>query len=201
MKLISVAMVICLLVACAGVGIVATDDPLTKLTDAAVLFGLKNRPVPAERLILEAMIIYGNRNDAHGLGNAYREYADFLGSPAVARWEHQYSRHGFIDKSVSFDNRAAKASEYYAKALEYYDQAAPQLQSGGRYDALTNVYYNEARVHLALGQKEQACADFGRTLDTYNKNIEQNPSAKPVSPTGFSGVPEALSYERQRAGC
>jgi tetratricopeptide (TPR) repeat protein len=201
MKLVGIVLVGSLLTACAGVGIVATADPLTKLNDAAVLFGQKDRPLPAERLILEAITIYQHNNDPHGLGNAYREYADLLTSPAVARRESHYRRDGFIDKSITFDNRLAKANEFYGKALEFYNQAAPQLRNAGHYDALTNVYVNMAWVHLALGQKEQACTDFDHTLEAYTQNMEHTPSAKPNFPARFSSLPEALAYERRRAGC
>ena len=57
--------------ACAGVGIVATSDPLAKLNDAEVLFSSKDRPIPAEKPIQEAMAIYQERDDPHGLGNAH----------------------------------------------------------------------------------------------------------------------------------
>jgi hypothetical protein len=72
---------------CAGVGIVASPDPLVKLNDADYLFMRKNRPVPAEILIQEATVIYQERDDPHGLGNANREYGDFLRSQAVVNWE------------------------------------------------------------------------------------------------------------------
>ena len=47
-----------LLAGCAGVGIVSTSDPLTKLNDAEYLFMRQDRPYPAERLIQEAISIY-----------------------------------------------------------------------------------------------------------------------------------------------
>ena len=72
---------------CAGVGVVDSPDPLAKLNDAENLFSEKNRPVPAELLIQEAIVIYRNRDDSHGLGNANREYGDLLESQAVVRWE------------------------------------------------------------------------------------------------------------------
>src|SRR5208283_3828302 len=130
-----------LLSGCAGVGIVATSDPLIKLNDAEVLFVRRDRPLPAERLIQEATAIYRERDDPHGLGNSYREYGDLLESPAVARYEGIYRRDGFIDKSITFDSRLAKATEFYTKALEYYQIAEKQELAAGKYDALTNVYY------------------------------------------------------------
>jgi tetratricopeptide (TPR) repeat protein len=190
-----------LLASCAGVGIVASSDPLTKLNDAQVLFSQKNRPVPADKLINEAIAIYQSKDDAHGLGNAYREYGDFLRSQAVANWEPQYRRNGFFDRSVTFDNRLDKAREFYGKALEAYAGAVPQLTEKGRYDALTNIYFNMAWVHLALNQKQQACESFERTLKAYDQNMQHYPSANPIFTPGFNSLPEALQSARQRAGC
>src|SRR5260370_20406090 len=95
-----------LLSGCAGVGIVSTSDAGMKLNDAEVLFLRKNRPVPAEKLIQEALVIYQERDDPHGLGNAHREYGDLLKSAAVVSWEPSYRKSGgFLDKSITFDNR------------------------------------------------------------------------------------------------
>ena len=55
---------------CAAIGVVATSDPHVKLNDAENLFITQNRPLPAERLIREAMAIYQERDDPHGLANA-----------------------------------------------------------------------------------------------------------------------------------
>ena len=96
--------------------VLSTSDPLAKLHDAEDLFMRQDRPLPAERLIREAIAIYQEKDDPHGLGNAYREYGDLLMSPAIVKWETVYRRDGFQDKSVTFDNRVAKALENYSKA-------------------------------------------------------------------------------------
>jgi tetratricopeptide (TPR) repeat protein len=199
---VSLVCVACtLLSACAGVGIVSSDNPLTKINDAEILFVQKDRPLPAERLIQEAIVIYQRKDDAHGLGNAYREYADLLRSPAVARHETIYRRDGFLDRSITFDTRLDKANEFYHRALEYYDTAATQLRASSRFDALTNLYFNIAWVNVALGQHDQACAAYDQTLKAYNENMQANPSAKPNFPGQFASLPEALADARRRAGC
>jgi hypothetical protein len=55
------------LVGCAGLGIVATSDPMTKLNDAEHLIMVQNRPLPAEKLIFEAMEIYQKQDNSRGL--------------------------------------------------------------------------------------------------------------------------------------
>ena len=190
-----------LLSACAGVGIVSTSDPLLKLNDAEVLFMRKDRPLPAERLIQEAMAIYQERDDPHGLGNAYREYGDLLRSPAVARDEGVYRRDGFRDKSITFDNRLSKANEYYTKALEYYRLAEQQELAAGKYDALTNVYYNMAWCHWMLHELEEACADYDLALKAYGENTQRNPTAHPYVPHDSGTVADWLASAKRRVGC
>jgi tetratricopeptide (TPR) repeat protein len=185
---------------CAGVGVVDSSDPLLKLNDAAYLFGRENRPVPAETLILEAIATYQKRDDPHGSGNANREYADFLRSQAVVNWQTAYRRNGFFDRSVTYDNRLEKASEHYAKALEYYRLAETKELAAGKYDALTNVYYNMALSKFALGARDEACMYYARALQAYNDNMQQNPTANPHG-TQAGTVPESLAAAKKGADC
>lgn len=187
--------------ACAAVGVVSTRDPLTKLNDAAVLYGRKDRPLPAERLIQEGIAIYQREDDAHGLGIAYREYGDLLRSAAVVNWEGEYRRDGFLDRSINFDNRLEKAKEFYRKALESLEQGAKQRESAGQYDVLSNVYYNMAWSHLALGETSQACEDFDRALGAYAENVRRNPAAKPMHSPAFGNASEEIGYRKRQAGC
>ena len=129
---------------CAGFGIVATSDPGAKLNDAEDLFNRQERPLPAERLIREAIAVSQARDDPRELGNGYRDYGDLLTSPAIIKWEKVYRRDGFQDKSITFENRFEKASEFYRKALVSYRRAAERERNAGKYDVLTNVYFNMA---------------------------------------------------------
>jgi tetratricopeptide (TPR) repeat protein len=190
-----------LLGACAGVGIVATSDPRAKLEDAEDLFMRQGRPLPAERLIREATAIYEERNDSHGLANAYRDYGDLLRSPAVAKWETVYRRDGFLDKSVTFDNRSARATEHYLKALQYYRLAEQQYRDARTFDRLTNVYYNMAGTHLKLGERDKGCSYYDQSVGTYAENIKQNPTAKPYVPPGSGSFADFIATAKRRAGC
>ena len=192
--------ILALLAGCAGFGIVATSDPLTKLNDAESLFLRQDRPLPAERLIREAMAIYQERDDPTGLGHAHREYADLLRSRSVSgKWEKVYRENGFQDKSVTFDNRIAKSSEYYSKAIEYYERAEKQHRGADRFDVLTNVYFNMAWSYLMLDNRARACSYYDRTLEAYAENIKRNPGAKPVSATGT--IPDVVASAKKRAQC
>ncbi len=64
---------------CAGIGMIASSDPKVKLNEAVSLLD-QDHPLPAKRLIFEAIAIYKTSGDEHGLGLAYKNYADLLRS-------------------------------------------------------------------------------------------------------------------------
>ena len=195
-----IVLIVVFLVGCAGVGVVASSDPLTKLNDAESLFQEQDRPLIAERLIREAIVIYQERDDPHGLGNAHREYADLLRSPSVTgKWQKFYRDNGFQDRTVTFENRLAKASEYYAKAIEYYQRAEKQEREANRFDALSNTYYNMAWSYLMLNDRPKACGYYDRTLEVYAENMKRNPGAKPYSPSGT--IADLVASAKRRARC
>ena len=199
MRIVSV-LVVMTLSACTGIGIVASSDPLVKLNDAEHLFMRENRPLPAERLIQEATAIYLKSDDAHGLGNANREYGDFLQSQAVINWGVAYRRNGFLNRSITFDNRLEKAAEFYAMALDHYGSAEKKELAAGEYDHLTNTYFNMGLSNAALDEKRQACVDFDRSLQAYEENMRRNPGAQPQG-SNAGDVPHTITAAKKRSGC
>lgn len=186
---------------CAGIGVVQTDDPLTKLNQAADLITHQDRPLIAERLIFEAIAIYQQRGDSHGLGLAHRAYADLLRSPAVTgKWAFYYQKNGFYDKVTTFNNQIEKSSEYYTKALGHFSNAEPKLKDEKRFDALTNLYFNMAFTSSRLNQKNQACSFYDKASAAYLENIRLNPSAQSLGNSSGS-VPELIQIKKKEVGC
>lgn len=194
---IATALILLALFGCAGVGIIQSSDPDRKLNDAADLWQRQDRPFPAERLIREAIVIYKERNDFHGLGNAHREYGDMLRSNAVVR--HWGNYQDINNNEIAFENRTAKAAEYYLTAMEYYPKAEQQRLDAKQYDKLTNVYYNMAWTSYKLNQDAKACHYFGKVLDAYFENMRQHPDAKPIAQGGT--IPELVASDKKRTGC
>jgi tetratricopeptide (TPR) repeat protein len=158
----------------------------------------QGRPLPAERLIYEAIEIYQKQIDSRGLGHAYREYGDFLLSNAVSKSEKYYRENGFRDESVTFENRFAKSKEYFTKALENYQAAEMQLRKSEKFDELTNLYFNMGWSYYRLGDRNNSCEYYDKSLVAYNENIQRNPSAKPqVNGSATS----AIVSNKTRAGC
>jgi len=190
-----------LLTGCAGFGIIATSNPLTKLNDAEHLFIVQNRPLPAEKLIFEAIVIFQEQNDSFGLGHAHREYGDLLLSPSVIKWQKHYRERGFQDKSVTFENRTDKAKEYFAKALNYYQKTEKQLRDSEKFDALTNLYFNIAWVYYRLDDRKKSCDFYDLSLVAYTENVRRNPTARPQVSSSYETFADQITSEKKRAGC
>lgn len=180
---------------CAGFGIVATSDPAAKLIDAGDLFDRQDRPLPAERLIREALEIYQKQDNQLGVAEAYRTYGFFFRSPSVeGKWSKYYRQNGFLDKSATFATR-------YAKSVEYFEKARAIFAEHKRFDALTNVDLNMGFTYVAMGNTRAACQAFDRSFENYRDNLRQTPGARPVVPKGFVSYEEFLADRKERYGC
>jgi tetratricopeptide (TPR) repeat protein len=186
---------------CAGVGVTYSSDPLTKLNDAEHLYSRQDRPMIAERLIREAIDIYQQRNDALGLAHSHRTYATLLRSSSVVSWEKQYRETGFLDKTVTYENRLGKSSEYMLKALEYYKQAEKQFIEARQFDGLTNVYFNMGMSYWIIDDKKNSCRSFDQSVEANTENIRRNPNAKPNLPPGYTSFREMIQPIKKNVGC
>ena len=190
-----------LLAGCAGVGVVATSDPIAKIHDANYLYTRQNRPLIAERLIWEAMEILRERQDFHWLGNAHREYADLLLSSSVVRWRTAYSKYGFRDRTVTFEGRFEKAKEYYSRARKLYWRAEPSLKADQVYDSLVNLYYNMAYVSFRLGDTEVTCKFLEKAVDAYAEGITQDSDTKPYIPPEYDSLEDLIQDTPMGQAC
>ncbi|MFI5343852.1 MAG: hypothetical protein ACHQUC_06490 [Chlamydiales bacterium] len=190
-----------LLTSCAGFGIVATNDPLVKLNDAEYLFMNYDRPLPAEKLIFEAMDIYQKENNSRGLGNAHREYGEFLLSHSVTKWEKYYRNNGFRDKTITFENRVAKSSEYFEKALEFYLKSEKKPLEAEQFDDLSNLYFNIGWTYFRLHDLNNSCKFYNKSLEANTENIHRNPTAKPQVSSNFGSFSDMIASEKKRANC
>jgi hypothetical protein len=190
-----------ILTGCAGVGVITTDDPLTKLNDAGYLYERQNRPLIAERLIFEAREIYIKENNQFGLASANRQYGYFLASQSVTNWEKVYRENGFRDKSITFDNRNIKSKEYLTIALANYKVAESQAKNKSEYDTIANINYNMANIYYTLENIASSCASLDNTLVAFNENIKRNPTAQPAMPSGYSSFAEFIKDEKKTYKC
>lgn len=189
-----------LLAGCAGVGIVATSDPDQKMRDADYLWSREDRPLPAERLMAEAIEIYQKRGDLRAQGNAYRAYGNLLLSQSLTKWGfHNMNFHDQTVPDVTYENRRDKALEYFKKALEVYQKYEQVPLAAKQYDELTNLYYLIAWTYNGLDDHNNSCKYFDKSLAAYAENIRLNPTAKPISP-GFNSFPEQVAFYEKKIG-
>lgn len=175
---------------CAAVGVPVTFNPEKKLWYAEALFDKNDRPLPAQNLIEEAIVINQDRNDEVGLADAYRMYAFFLQSPAVGRW----SKMKFFDKTVTQGNR-------YEKALEYWNRAVSLYEKNYAYDRASNCYFNIEKLYfLYFDDKVKACSYNTKSLQSYLKFKQENPNVK-VETDGFGSFEDFIKAARKELGC
>lgn len=185
---------------CVYVSLPESSDPAEKLEEAQ-RYMAQGQPLPAERLITEAIRIYETENNPEALGNAYRDFAAFLQSPSVAQREHTYREAGFLEAGITYDNRYDKAAEYLEKALAQYDIAATRYQNTGRFDQLSTLYYRQAGIYLLQHQPDKACLAYDQSRLAYAENAVRNTAAYPVTPGGYASWHDAIAAAKKQAGC
>ena len=188
-------LLVTLLGACAGIGVIETSDPAQKLRDAEVLYDKEDRPLIAERLIQEAIEIYQSKNDKQGLADAYSQYGFLLRSHSVSgTWAAFYRQRGFLDKSVTFDTR-------YLKSVGYFEIATSLFAEQQRFDRATNASLNQGYSYVLMANNTEACRSFDRAHGYYEDNIRLNPDAKPSVPKGFVSYDDFSADVKRKYGC
>lgn len=173
---------------CAAYGVVATSDPGQKVKDAYALFERKQRPLPAERLIREAISMYEENQDDLGLAEAHRAYGFFFRSRAVEEWRKHYEG-GFLEPGAAFANR-------FEKSVAHFNRAAEILDRHQRHDRLANIYLNGAITYEINHQPQQACDWFSKSLESNARYLKEHPDATIDLPDGFASF-EAFVISRK----
>ena len=183
-----------ILCGCAAMFVPETNDPHEKLKWANELFDRQMRPLPAERLINEAITICTKNNDRECLAQAYITYGFFFRSASILKSQKYYQENGFQDKTAKYETRYIKSKEYFEKAIPIWTELE-------RFDRLTNAYLNLGFAYEFLDDKAGACAPYEKSLECYRKNIDRNPMANVALPQGFTKYEAYLAVQQKRAGC
>ncbi|UTP72335.1 hypothetical protein NLG07_10135 [Alteromonas sp. LMIT006] len=181
------------LLGCAAALVPYTSDPKQKISDAYWLFDQNERPLPAEKLIIEAIDIYQTENDRVGLAEAYKAYAIFLRSSSVELYLSRYIENGFNNSTIKYEDR-------FDASIKFLDKSAMIYEELERYDDLTNIYLHRGYTYIANDQVFLACASFNKSLEMNKKFIALKPDAKIVLDV-FSSYEEYIDNVKQRAKC
>jgi tetratricopeptide (TPR) repeat protein len=170
-------------------------DPAAKLHHAEDLYERQDRPLTAEKLIREAIETYRQGSDQVGLAEAYRTYGFFLRSESVeGKWSKHFVDEGFLDTSVTFENR-------YEKSIDYLEKARTIFEAYRRYDSLTNINLNIGFTYEVLGNLEAACRAFERSVGNNRDSQVLDTHLQVGLPKGFATYEDFLAPHRKRAGC
>ena len=181
---------------CAAVGVPHTNDPYKKIAYANDLYQNQNRAIPADRLLVEAINIFNNKNDEAGLAISNRAYAYFLISDSVSgKYSGYFEKNGFLDKSTTFKNRYQSAIKYLNSSLVIFTRLKVA-------DAPINVNYMLGRIYwIALNETKNACEYFDRSLESYYAYKAKVPNGKIGIPNEFNDYKEFTLHIKEQAGC
>ena len=153
-----------------------------------------DRPLPAERLIREAIDVYSQRKDQLGLAEAYLTYGFFFRTSSVERWKHIYQVQGFFDKEAPYETRFEWSITYFERAEEIFHNRAA-------FDRLTNVEFNKGVTYALMHQDIKACAAFSASLASRQRASEADPSVRVLLPKGFSSYAALVEDAKRRIAC
>ena len=193
LKLAIFAIGLSALVGCSAVGVVASSNPQQKLADADGLLD-QGRPLPAERLITEAVQLCTTAGDQLCLADAYRGYGLFFMSPALASQKDRYVTQGFRDNTATYEQRYVKANEYLEKSRAIYAQA-------GRFEVVTNLNLNRGFAYEMAGDKAAACQAYGDSLAASRENARLKPGAVIQVPAKYGTFEKYIGVQKARVGC
>jgi tetratricopeptide (TPR) repeat protein len=179
---------------CAAMGVPETTDADKKIRQAYMLFDEQQRPLPAERLIREAIGIYQDKNNELGLAEAYRAYGFFFRSTALEKWHNYYESNGFMEEGATFANR-------HAKSIAYFEKSAVILEKHNKHAALTNVRLNMGFTYEFASQPQKACEEYKKSIISNRRHMKENPGATLSLPKGFTSYEEYVNPFLERLKC
>jgi hypothetical protein len=178
---------------CAAMGVVATSDPMKELGNAVGLFD-HGRPLPAERMIIDAIEQCQKINQPMCSGEAYRVYGLFFQSAAVTENVYFYQEHGFLDKSATWDTR-------YQASISYFRKANVIAQETDNYDVVSNIHYHIGKDFSYMHDIASACAEFDQSLGAHEEFQRRNPGGTVKLLEGHSSVGDSIAEVKRRTGC
>lgn len=148
LKLSTLFLLVAFLASCAGMGIPDSSDPYKKLQYA---YGAMNqgRYIPANRLIVEAIDKFKERNDKAGLAEAYATYGNY----------HKYA---FTAKPLTKAPNPQESVKYFEEAIKLYTEIGDKN--------------GVAKCHMGIGDalnqtdKKASCQHYDLAIQTYDEN-------------------------------
>ena len=183
--------VVFLLGACEGVGIVATDDPYTKLSQSVALRD-DGRIMQARRMLDQAIVTLEQRGDKAGLAKAYREY----GVLALVA--------GSKENPVILRNPNAPlkpTGEEIELSDQYIKRAIDLARDTNQLYLVANAYLVLGDNQVLRGKPQDACPYYDLAQTQFLEAVTKQPGVPVNLPAGIKYPSDLASRAKQEAGC
>jgi hypothetical protein len=181
-----------LVAACSGVGIVTTDDPYKKVSQAEELWQHQGRLMQARARLEEAIVLFEERGDKLGLGETYRQYG------LLSRFDspNQDVVRIFWDKGTPKPSVGALdvSDRYLTRALALFEET-------GRSDLVANTNFLLGGNQVARGTPALACPFYDRALAAFGEAEAKQPGLRVELPRGVSSFADGIARVKASAGC
>jgi hypothetical protein len=176
------------LTGCSAVGIVETNDPHEKIEQAIYLLNSENRPIPADKLLAQAINIFEQNNDQMGLVRAYRARGHFLLSDSVKNSSEFFINHGFFIDGKVYNKREEKAIEYFLKVREILERDSRPL-----YSAKTQINMTLTEMYAKYSDNTQNVCKYLKYATFYQSKFKEESNGQNVAP--LSGYNRFIDFK------
>ncbi|MFT4673074.1 MAG: tetratricopeptide (TPR) repeat protein [Pseudohongiellaceae bacterium] len=142
-----------LLLGCSSAGVIHSNDPSVKISQAYQLKS-QSRPIPAQKLLQEALVIYQAENNKQGEARAYLGLGDLYKSQS-------YQSQADIFKRWNEYQSYADAASYYLKAGNIYEEKLD-------YWSLSRTYSAAGDANILDGRVKESCELYVKVEETFN---------------------------------
>lgn len=198
MRYLSFLILSVFLISCASVPGGSSVDLATAedlLRQAASIIEEDRRPLAAEELIVEAMLMCETAEDDICSARSYKLYAEFLQSPRLSRFQGKLQESGFQSPEITFGTR-------YWHALDYWERALDAYRDGKRYDGMRASQYNIALLYdVQLDNKQKACDFYKKSYASHVVFRLDYPEIPADVPEGYRDYEEYIRYVLKDSGC
>jgi tetratricopeptide (TPR) repeat protein len=185
MRKTSVLLIILLLiVGCSAALVPYTSDPSKKIDQAYALMD-SGRPLPAEKLIDDALEIYQKEGNELGIAEVYHTYGNLY-------------KTGIYYSSSRVSERRVKTKE---EAVGYFQKAVDLYLNHNDFIGAAKCQFGIGQVYWVVGKKTEACAALDDSLASYNKAKERDPAARMPFRYHETEFPKVIQYTKEGVGC
>lgn len=155
-----IMLVLILPVGCAGVGVVETNDPIKKVSQAKTMVS-HGRPLMALRLMDGAVELCNTKLDKSCLADVYLNYAFILNYSSVKNAYRQYAFRAPETQMLSKDELP----------IYYLDKSIDLYQELGDFVSLWGGYIYKIQLYGKLKNTSKACEALEKANDIWANNI------------------------------